>query len=260
MSTASPEAWSISKWFAMIGSLIGVQALLVFLFSERETLPEQASVPPPAVYYLGPGWDELPMINRVLARDASLLSRPHGHSFTGALWEEALAPERDYKDWTEEPRYFQRNQYTAGAALRAHTREQVIPGSVVSRSIPELSSAELPPPLQPRESSFVVTGEIQNRRPREFESLPAWSHTNLVQPTVISVALDQFGWAHSVLMVSNSLPLADAHARQWLRQTQFESLPARNDGIDPGLSWGEITFRWATRPLTNAVPASAPIQ
>ncbi len=240
----------------MIGSLIGVQAVLVFLFSERETILTEPTNVPPAVYYLGSVLDELPLANRTLVRDASLLSRPHAHSFTGALWERSLDPKREYTEWTEHPRYFNRDKYIAGAAMKEHIRQQAIPASVVSRSLPELSDAELPQSLPESESFFTVAGEIRRRIPKQFEALPAWSHTNLVRPTVISVALDQFGWAHSVLMISNSLPAADAHARQWLRRTQFESLTLRNDGIDPGLSWGEITFRWATRPATNSVPST----
>jgi len=258
MSNLDPEPWSISKWCAMIGSLIGVQAVLVFLFSERGTmLPESKNVPP-AVFYLGAGLDQLSLTHRTLARDASLLSRPHTHSFTGALWEQSLDPEREYSYWTENPRYYSRDKYVAGAAFKEYVLQHKVPASVVSRSLPELSDAERPQALPQPKSFFTVAGGIRERVPRQFESLPAWAHTNLVSPTVISVALDQFGWAHSAVMISNSLPAVDDHARQWLRRTQFESLPLRNDGVDPGLTWGEITFRWATLPATNSVPAAVP--
>jgi hypothetical protein len=58
--------------------------------------------------------------------------------------------------------------------------------------------------------------------------------------------LDRFGWAQSTLVISNSLAEADAHALRWIRETRFQPLPPNRKVIDTGLTWGEITFRWAT--------------
>jgi len=246
-----PVRWSSSRWVISFAFVFGIQGILVFLFSDRvkpgvPLEPRQA-----AVYYLGLAQNGISQANQSLARDASLLTRPHERSFTGPLWNQSVTAEREYIAWTEDPSYSTRTQYIAGAALKQHLRQNVIPPTVVSRSHPELSEAERPHALPIPETSLLFSEEIQTRSPKVYSPLPSWPHTNLVQPSVITVALDRFGWAHSTLVISNSLAEADAHALRWIRETRFEPLPPNRKVIDTGLTWGEITFRWATEAMAE---------
>lgn len=241
-----PEKWSLSRWFATFAFAVGIQGVLVFLFSDRENPIAPLETGQGSVYYLGLSQNDLSQANQTLARDASLLTRPHERSFTGSLWNQPVTAEREYIAWTEAPSYYSRTQYVAGAALKQHILQNVIPPSLVSRSQPELSEEERPRSLPTPETSLQFSGGIKPRSPLNFSPLPAWPHTNLVKPSVISIALDRFGWAQSTLVISNSLPEADAHALRWIRETRFQPLPPNRKVIDTGLTWGEITFRWAT--------------
>lgn len=253
------EKWPLSKWFATFAFTLGIQGILVFLFSEREKPSTPLNLSEATVYYLGLTQTELSQANQSLLRDASLLTRPHERSFTGRLWNEAVAVNRTYIDWTEDPRFYARTQYVAGAELTSYLRKHAIPPSVVSRSQPELSEAERPHALPLLKTSLMFTGEIQQRAPQHYAPLPSWPSTNLVQPSVMTVAIDRFGWAQSSLMISNSLPEADAHALQWVRENRFQPLSPNRKAIDTGLTWGEITFRWATRTAeTNSTGLKAP--
>ncbi|MDA7497208.1 hypothetical protein N8494_00665 [bacterium] len=241
-----PGRWSLSRWFVTFAFVFGIQGILVFLFSDREKGSVPLEPKQAAVYYLGLAHTELSQANQSLARDASLLTRPHERSFTGPLWNQTVTAEREYTAWTEDSRYYTRTQYIAGAALKQHLLQNVIPPTLVSRSHPELSEAEKPHALPIPKTSLLFSGEIKPRSPQVYSSLPSWPHTNLVQPSVITVALDRFGWAQSTLVISNSLAEADAHALRWIRETRFQPLPPNRKVIDTGLTWGEITFRWAT--------------
>ncbi len=246
------DRWSLSKWFATIAFALGIQAILVFLFSERETALTSPTKAKPTTYYLGTGIDQSSNPSHILARDASLLTRPHPHSFTGSLWDQPLNPEREYIPWTEDPHYYDRVEFRAGDALKEHIRSNPIAPSVVSKSHPELSEAEKPQPLPQTITTLAFSEDIRPRRPKSFEPLPAWPHTNLVKPTVVAIALDRFGWSQSALIVSNSLPNADSHALSWLRQTRFQPVPPKRVGDNTDLAWGQITFRWATLPSEDS--------
>ena len=245
------DRWSISKWFATIAFALGVQAILVFLFSERETAPSTASVESPVTYYLGTATDRSTNPSQILARDASLLSRPHQHSFTASLWDRSLNPEREYVAWTEDPRYYTRFHFQAGEALKRHIQKHTIAPSVVTRTHPELSEAEKPQPLPQIFTTLIFSEDIRSRRPTNFAPLPSWPQSKLVPSTVVAIALDRFGWSQSALIVSNSLPAADSHALSWLRQTRFQPLVPNPKEETNNLTWGQVTFRWATLPPTD---------
>jgi hypothetical protein len=244
-----PDGWSISRWLFTFVFAFGVQGILVFLFSDREQPRTPLEPSKATVYYLGLSQKELSQANQSLARDASLLTRPHERSFTGPLWDQSLTAEREYVAWEEDPSYYARTRYNAGNSLRQYLRQNVIPPTLVSRSQPELSEAEKPQALPIPVTSLLFSREIETRSPQAYSLLPSWPHTNLVQPSVITVALDRFGWAQSTLVISNSLAEADAHALRWVRETRFQPLAPNRKVIDTGLTWGEITFRWATEAM-----------
>jgi hypothetical protein len=174
-----PERWSLSSWFITFAFIFGIQGILVFLFSDREKAGVPLEPNQAAVYYLGLAQTELSQANQSLARDASLLTRPHERSFTGPLWNQPVTAEREYIAWTENPSYYTRTQYIAGAALKQLLRQNVIPPTLVSRSHPELSEAEKPHALPLPKTSLLFSGEIKTRSPQAYSSLPSWPHTNL---------------------------------------------------------------------------------
>ena len=247
-SPPDPERWSLTRWGATLFSALAIQGVLIFLFSDRSNPKPKSEHPEASVYYLGLTQNGIFHSKQTLARDPSLLTRPHQRSFTGPLWNQAVTAEREYIDWTEAPRYLSRTQFLAGAALRDYIQQRELPASVVSRSNPELSEAEQPGALPTPRTTLLFSGDIRSRVPSTDTALPPWPNTNVTQPTVIAVALDRFGWAQSTLIISNSLPQADQHALDWIRQTRFQALPPNRKVIDTTLTWGEITFRWATAP------------
>lgn len=255
------DRWSWSRWIATISLAFGIQAVLVFLFSDRD-IAHPALDPEPAkdVFFLGLTSTGFPRKPQLLARDPALLTRVHDQSYTGSLWDHSISLNPDYTAWTEAPRYYLRTQFVAGATLRKRVRTQNLPASIVSRPAPELSGTEGAEAFPAAVSSFQIQGDIASRLPdlSSWPPLPSWQHSNLVRPSVIAVAIDRFGWAQSRVIISNSLPEADAFAQEWVRQAQFEPREPNRIPIDTGLVWGEITFRWATSPPseTPAKPGS----
>ncbi|MCS1409149.1 MAG: hypothetical protein M2R45_02328 [Verrucomicrobia subdivision 3 bacterium] len=266
-SPTDPAPWTLTRWFTMIMLVFGIQGILVFLFSPR-TLPPASKEPlDVSIRYISRELWQTNSTARTLARDPSLLARVNRQTFSGNLWDETLALEHKSFYWTEAPRYYHRTQVIAGATLRNHVREHFsVPASVVSLPAPVLSDAELPlTPPKPR-STILVAGDIRSRLPGELPSLRSWPHTNLLHPTVVAVAVDRFGWAQTATILSNSLPAkqlaptrlteADDYALRWIRNLQFTPLPPTRRAVDTRLTWGEITFRWATSPLTNQISAA----
>ena len=240
---ADSERWSGSKMLGIIGTVLGIQCVLVFLFSERETSIKKAPKPAGLVRYLGA--EQFHSVH--LVRDASLMSRVHRRSATGSLWNSVMTPGREYIDWEEPPRFYEREGHRAGKALRRTVSALEVPVSITSPVEPELLPTDRPSLPLPNKTTLEVRGTIRSRLPDGLEALPRWSHTNVLKPTVLSVGLDRFGWAHTTLVLSNSLPIADAYALEWIRKTQFQAISSENsDATD--LDWGEITFRWGTKP------------
>ena len=251
------DRWSRSRWVVTISLTFGIQAVLVFLFSDRDIeLPTPDSESKKEVFFLGLPELELPRKSELWAREPALLTRVHDQSFTGSLWAQSRSLNPDYTAWTEAPRYYLRTQFVAGTALRQHVRTQDLPASIVSRPAPELSPSEQAEAFPAPVSSLQFHGDIASRLPdlSQQPPLPIWQHSNLVRPTVIAVAIDRFGWAQSRVIVSNSLPEADAFAQQWVRQTRFQPKEPNRIPVDTGLDWGEITFRWATTQPPDSSP------
>ncbi len=247
-----PGPWPLSRWLLTLLAALVVHAAPLLLLSNPEPIHDNRPTPARPVIL-----DELRETGSRerslrIGRDPSLLTRVHARGFTGDLWQDAVMSSREYVEWSEPHRFLNQDQFRAGAAFREFALTQEVSPSIVSRAHPTLSSAELPKPIPPATSSILVDGRIRHRLPDSVASLPSWPHTNLVRPTVITVAIDRFGWAQSSLILSNSLPRADEFALQWIRKTQFKTLPPNRLEIDSRLTWGEITFRWVTTASTNS--------
>ncbi len=257
--TASPAqpTWSRSQWLGTLTLVFCIQGVFIFLFAERTPKPSRPPTPAPRVRYVPPQQWFGNQITRSLTRDPALLTRVHERSFSGALWNDTFFPAREYEAWTEPPRFLNRSEHQAGAALKQHIRlhEQQEP-SVVTLPAPVLSEGERPEALPRLQSSLLIVGGIRSRAPDRIDLLPVWVQTNYVSPTVLTVGIDRQGWAQSVIVASNSIPQADAFARNWIRKTRFKPIDPDTSTTDAPLTWGDLTFRWATRPATSATTAT----
>lgn len=267
-TTNEPARWSILQWLALVIFIFAIQGMLVFLVSDWTLPPPQKFLDGGGVYPVDA--QQWRASHQLSARDPSLFSRIHRRSFSGSLWEETLAPRREYEDWTEPPQYYEGKSAINTAAFRKRQGGQPpISPSVVSKPAPVLSESEQPQKTTESSPFFLILGEVQARLPQSYPALPfpSWPEETLPQPTVIEAAVDRLGRVQSAAVLSNSLPAKhwlaghlpepDAAALNWVRQLRFQPMPSSSRPAGDGLAWGKIIFHWSVRAPQDA-PDNSP--
>lgn len=250
-----PTRWTISQWLSLVVFVFAVQGMLVFFVSDWALPPTQKSSDGGVYLIDSQQWSAG---NWLLSRDPSLFSRIHRQSFSGSLWEEALAPDREYEVWTEPPQYYEGKQAFNGAVVgkRKGAQPSISP-SVVSKPSPVLSESEQPQKTTESAPFICILGDVQDRLPEDYPALfaPSWPKQTLPHPTVIEAVVDRLGRVQTAVILSNSLPAkrlpaghlpgADAEALRWVRQLRFQPAPASSLSADGGFVWGKIIFHWS---------------
>lgn len=258
-ATNEPARWAIPQWLALVIFVFAIQGMLVFFVSDWALPPFRKFSESGGVYLIDT--QQWRASHRFSARDPSLFSRIHRRSFSGSLWEETLAPCREYEAWTEPPQYYEGKRAINGAAVgKPQGAQPSISPSVVSKPSPVLSESEQPQKTTESAPFLLILGEVQARLPKTYPALPlpSWPEKTLPQPTVIEAAVDRFGRVQTAAILSNSLPSKhwpagvlsgpDAAALNWVRQLRFQPTPSSSSRpAGAGLAWGKIIFHWSIR-------------
>ena len=238
--------WSPWRWIVVTGVACLLQAGLIYLVS-RSARPPAGSSGSPVLELGWVRWEDASRPAGLLVGDPSSLARVHRHGFSGPLWKRILSPESGYEPLRLEPRYYLGSQALADGAYAAAAGlgSAFSPApSAVSMPVPILTASERPESGFPAASTVRFTGAIQARLPAELPPLRRWPEAESLRPTVVSVAIDRFGWPQSLAVLSNSRPgeglsEPDAWALAWLRRFRFES------SRETRREWGRAVFHWS---------------
>ena len=269
-ATNEPARWAIPQWLALVIFVFAIQGMLVFFVSDWALPPHRKFSESGGVYLIDA--QQWRASHRFSARDPSLFSRIHRRSFSGSLWEETLAPCREYEAWTEPPQYYEGKRAIDGAAVGKRKGAQPsISSSVVSKPSPVLSESEYPQKTTESAPLIRILGDVQTRLPKIYPALsaPSWPKQTLPHPTVIEAVVDRLGRVQTAVILSNSLPAkrlpagylpgADAEALRWVRQLRFQPAPDSSRPADVGFVWGKIIFYWSvSAPQDGLSPDNSP--
>ncbi len=264
-ATNEPTRWTISQWISVVVFVFAVQGMLVFFVSDWTLPPSQKFSNGGVCLIDSPQWGAG---NWLLSRDPSLFSRIHRQSFSGSLWEEIFAPDREYEAWTEPPQYYEGKRAVDGSAVgKRKGGEPSVSPSVVSKPSPVLSESEHPQKTTESAPFIRILGDVQARLPKDYPTLsaPSWPAKILPRLTVIEAVVDRLGRVQTAVILSNSLPAkhlpagylpgADAEALRWVRQLRFQPAPDSSRPADVDFVWGKIIFHWSVSASQDGLSA-----
>ncbi len=249
----------------MIGLVFGAQLWAVRHFN-LITVPRPPSGEGRTEFRAYPGSlnsDEL--AETLLARDPTLFALPAARGFTGPIWLAAAPVDHRAPVWTEPPRFLEMDPNSLGRTLSTFLHDNGFPPfDPIDKTAGSKAALGLFTPAEASEnrSLLSVEGRLAARKMDDSPALPAWASAELVTNSIVRVSVNPAGTTVSAVLVERSgLAEADAAALRiaWRLRFQPEAGSRRAGRLDvTSLDWGDLVFRWAASPATNAPPGVAP--
>jgi TonB family protein len=253
MHTAPPQSkpWLHPKWCALVASVFAIQMGLVLWLGARQAPQPQPARSGPALRLAGEGAAELLKLT-----DPTLFALPHREGFSGPAWLSVPSQEILPFAWTEPPRFLllPANQLAAGLAPFpvADNADRWPPPANLQAEL--LLSKLDESKLFPANSTFRLSGVLENRRLKAPPELPSWPSLEVLSNSVVQVQVDDEGVPFSVTLLERSgSKEADDLALREARAVRFQPLESPGAARSPAtLAWSELVFEWHTLPATNS--------
>jgi hypothetical protein len=261
-----PFAWSRRRWWLTTGAVFLAHVGAVLWLSDRSPrLPAHSGTHPALRILDREQTAALP--ETLLADDPTLLVLANHEGFSGAAW---LAADYDYEPvhWSEPVRWLPLPLEQLGESFELFVRTNPPPAFQLTEKLPiRAGFRQLLPPAETIRTQSVlrVEGPIQLRS--AAPNLPVWPHHDVLNPTIVEVAVDSSGQVQSARLAGwpdarSGLAEADGAALALARVLQFD--PREGGGGAPegrGVVWGKLTFHWHAqgRPRASGNPGNPPL-
>jgi len=247
------RSWTQRQWSAMVAALVLVQATLIIVFAEREvTRSETLSVD------AGLRAVEWPVsvtnaTRQLGVSDPVLFALPSAWGFSGEAWHMASDPPPPRVEWSEPVRWLPGNGEWFGQTTPTPKATLLSPQRPLDRPVPMVTALSIRPLPVARSTRLELDEQLQTRGLSAGPELPALSHTNLLDATVLRVAIEPDGTLFSAVIIKTSgWGVADQKALDLARQLKFTS-QTKSPQPSNDRQWGRVQVRWHT-----AQPAPPP--
>jgi TonB family protein len=246
--------WSLLRWLAMIGLVLGAQLTLVFWFGDRTLVhPRKPGPPPPALGIAGPVAQEM-----VELTDPTLFVLPHWQGFSGLAWLESPPLPNQPFSWSEPPNLLALDEEDLGATFHQFIQTNLpLVFSPIAQAPPGLTQPNVAESAGlPDRSTLRLSASLAGRHLHQTPELPSFPHNDLLTNSVVQLLVDAQGNPLSFTLLSASgSAAADQLALETARAAKFDSIsrggPERSTNPLAGLTWGEMVFEWRTAPMVQ---------
>jgi hypothetical protein len=242
------EGWNRRQFlFLLVIAVILHVALIIVFGTKKPVLPEMPRPSVPHLQLVGDG-------NELIALgDPTLFARPNARDLVSVYWRHTPAVSQPDFNWTEEPRYLPPAAQQLGFIFREFMRvSQPAEFPLTFKPAPKLTLPVIAfDKIAPQASAMKITGDLAARPLLTSVALPSLPWNDALAPSKVQALVDPAGNVFSaVLLPLESVPdagtsaaIGDSNALAIARSLRFA--PA------PGLTFGEIIFRWHTVPMTS---------
>lgn len=260
MSTSRDDlrSWTRRQWGGMMSALLLGQLALILVFAERDPVPAENLSAAPALRAV-----EWPVAVENTTRqlgvsDPLLFALPNAWGFSGEAWRTASDPAPPRVEWSEPARWLTGIREWFGNNPASPEATLLAPRRPLDRPLPTATHLNIPPLPVARNTRLELSAPLQTRGLAFQPELPAMQHTNLLDTTVLRVAVEPDGALFSAVVIKTSgWDVADQRALDLVRQIKFTS---QSDSLEPSndRQWGRLQVRWATAPVDPASPNPGP--
>ncbi len=243
----NPTSTNQNRWLIWVAVIFAAQLALLWLWGDHRPAP--APVRSTASFHLltKPLSDDQ-LAATIFASHPTLFSEPSRHGFSGSAWLHGPTQNYETPERTESPHWLELQPDRLGKSWpAAPTKRSDIPYELAGQSEPpvDLMLMNLPPEQVRTNSSVRIEGALESRQLNSSAILPAWPSSQLVNNTVIQLAVNGAGEVVSTVLLGRSgLPAADAKAMDLALNLRF-----RPSGTSlSGIIRGKAVFTWQTVP------------
>jgi hypothetical protein len=246
------QAWSQRQWTGAVVMLFVAQVFLLGVVAEREAAPLPVS-------FMGGGLEVVQWPAGVEdaslelgVRDPMLFAIPNDFGFSGEAWRMASATPLPRLEWSEPTRWLAGKTNWFGLGLQGPGTGLPSPGLTAGLRVPAGTKVELPGLNVAKVSRLELDEGLVSRGVENWPEVPELSHTNLLEPTWMQVAVEPDGIIFSaVVLKSSGWDEADR-----LALSVLSGLRLKGESVGGGpvaeRQWGHIRLHWS-----NAASASA---
>jgi hypothetical protein len=244
--TPPGEGWSRRRWWLLVLLVFMAHLILIFAFGTRKQTAPRAVTNVPQLQ-LADAADDM-----VALTDPTLFALPNPRDFASAIWLPPPVVKPPAFRFTETPRWLPLAGENLGAVFTQLMQTNLFAAQTNNfKPAPVFSEPELAGETAlPQNSTFQITGDLAQRRLLDEVSLPSLPYNDVLAPSKVQALVDADGNVISAVLLPSENPLealgradlGDTNALAFTRRLRFA--PA------PGLTFGELIFRWHTLPPT----------
>ena len=241
------EGWTPRQFLFLLAIAVVLHVALIFILgTKKPVLPEARTPSVPHLQLVGDG-------NELIALgDPTLFARPNPHDLVSAFWRATPVANQPNFNWTEAPRYLSPGAQDFGASFRELMRASQPAGFALNlkpEPKPTLPAIALENSV-PETSTLQISGDLAARQLLTPVTLPSLLWNDAIAASKVQALVDADGNVTSAVLLPPDSPLeaagsatiGDSNALAIARSLRFA--PA------PGLTFGEIRFKWHTVPVT----------
>jgi len=246
----SAEGWSRNKFVFFIAIAFALHVALIFIFgTKKQIVPRAAAGAAANVPHLRLVANTDPLI---ALGDPTLFARPSAHDLAAAFWRRpAIVPLPNF-NWTEAPRYLAAPE-DLGGALRQFLRANPPPVfSLNLKPAPKLiEPAGGIAEAMPQMTTMQVSGALARRKLLTPFEPPTLALNGVLAPSHAQVLVDAAGNVFSAVLLPPDGAMADASRSDKADAAALTFVQSLRFAPAPQPTFGEITFRWHTVPVTS---------
>jgi TonB family protein len=254
------KSWTPRQRGGMVVALVVGQLALILVFAERDAPRGRQAATDRGLRVVGWPAEVADVTRQLGVSDPVVFALPNARGFSGAAWRRPsmLTPPR--VEWSEPPRWLGGESKWFGQHLPTTASALLAPRHPLGRPAPAVTSFTVRSLPVAQATRLELDAGLQSRGLSVQPDLPAIPHTNLLDATVLRVAVEPDGSVFSAVVVrSSGWEGADQQALGLMKRLKFtpESDSARPSN---GHQWGSVHVRWHATPpdLTGAPPGPGP--
>lgn len=230
--SSSPQRWPASRWWTLIGVVLGAQLVLIFWLGKPHIIPPPRADSVPTLHLTGPGAASVlaltdPTLVSVLSSegffgplgsdstgvlgltdpksaaaaevlaltDPTLFALPHVQGFSGAAWLIFSPTNFNSFAWADTPRYLDLGERQLGSEFK----DFMATNQFEALSSLRQQELELKMPtfeqqeLLPSHSRVLLAGDLANRHLVATPDLPAWPGREVLTNSVVTLLVNADG-------------------------------------------------------------------
>ncbi len=243
------QAWSERQWTGAVVMLFLAQVFLLGVVAEREAAPPLVSLPGGGLEVAQWPAGVVEASRELGVRDPMLFAVPNDYGFSGEAWRMASKTPLPRLEWSEPMRWLSARSNWFGVGLQGPGLGLSSPRLAGGLRVPEGTRVEVSRLALARVSRLELDDGLVARGVESWPEVPVMSHTNLLQPTWVQVAVEPDGMVFSAVVLKSSG--WDEADRQALTLVNGLRLKRESSGVDPVAErqWGSIVVRWSNAAL-----------